>query len=120
MKLAAVVLLLVVLYAAALELVPWLWAAVLAVLNHNNMKYTGERNSDGRPHGQGTETKANGTTYSGEWKDDKRHGKGTLTFANGDTYTGEFKDDKINGQGTATSANGRKYTGAFKDGKPVP
>ena len=32
MKLAAVVLLLVVLYAAALELVPWLWAAVLAVV----------------------------------------------------------------------------------------
>ena len=31
MKLAAVVLLLVVLYAAALELVPWPWPAVLAV-----------------------------------------------------------------------------------------
>ena len=30
-KLAAVVLLLVVLYAAALELVPWPWPAVLAV-----------------------------------------------------------------------------------------
>ena len=31
MKLAAVVLLLVVLYAAALELIPWPWPAVLAV-----------------------------------------------------------------------------------------
>ena len=31
MKLAAVVLVLVVLYAAALELVPWPWPAVLAV-----------------------------------------------------------------------------------------
>ncbi len=31
MKLAAVVLLLVVLYAAALELIPWTWPAVLAV-----------------------------------------------------------------------------------------
>ena len=37
MKLAVVVLLLVVLYAAALKLVPWLWAAVLAVLNHNKL-----------------------------------------------------------------------------------
>jgi len=33
------------------------------------MEYTGERNSDGRPHGQGIETKANGITYSGQWKD---------------------------------------------------
>ena len=32
MKLAAVVLLLVVLYAAALELIPWTWPAVLAVV----------------------------------------------------------------------------------------
>jgi len=30
-----------------------------------------------RPHGQGTETKANRTTYSGEWKDGKRDGQGT-------------------------------------------
>ena len=35
------------------------------------MEYTGERNSDGRPHGQGTETDANGDTYTGEWKDGK-------------------------------------------------
>ena len=59
------------------------------------MKYTGERNSDGRPHGQGTETKANGTTYSGEWKDALRHGQGTLTSANGTKYTGQWKDGEL-------------------------
>ena len=41
------------------------------------MTYTGERDSKYERHGQGTETKANGTTYSGEWKDGKRDGQGT-------------------------------------------
>ena len=34
--------------------------------------YTGETNSKGEPHGQGTATYADGTTYTGEWKDGKR------------------------------------------------
>ena len=33
------------------------------------MEYYGERNSDGKPHGQGTATYANGTTYTGAFKD---------------------------------------------------
>ena len=61
------------------------------------MTYTGERNSDGRP-----------------------HGPGTYTNGYGDTYTGEFKDDKFNGQGTAKYADGSKRTGEWKDGKLVP
>ena len=36
------------------------------------MKYTGERNSDGHYHGQGTFSDADGTTYTGEWKDGER------------------------------------------------
>ena len=31
--------------------------------------YTGETNSKGEPHGQGTATYADGTTYTGEWQD---------------------------------------------------
>ena len=31
--------------------------------------YTGERNSAGEPHGQGTMTLADGSTYTGGWKD---------------------------------------------------
>ena len=56
------------------------------------MKYTGEKNSDGQRHGQGTLTYADGRRYRGKWKDGKRHGKGTETEADGDTYTGGFKD----------------------------
>ena len=48
------------------------------------------------------------------------NGQGTLTFANGTTYTGEFKDDMFNGQGTYTSANGYTFTGEWKDRELVP
>ena len=82
--------------------------------------YTGETNSKGEPHGQGTATYADGSTYTGEFKDGKRHGQGTDTWPNGYKYTGEWKDNKYNGQGTATYADGRTYSGEWKDGWPVP
>ena len=59
------------------------------------MEYTGERNSDGKRHGTGTYTYADGATYSGAWKDGKRHGQGTKTYADGAMYTGEWKDGEL-------------------------
>ncbi len=47
------------------------------------MEYTGDGNSDGRPHGQGTKTYADGDTHTGEWKDGKENGQGTYTYADG-------------------------------------
>ncbi len=39
--------------------------------------------------------------YVGEFKDGKKHGQGTFTYANGDKYVGEFKDGYTkHGQGT--------------------
>ena len=67
------------------------------IIGQVHLTYTGERNSDGKPHGHGT-----------------------MTFADGTTYTGEFKDDKFNGQGTYTFADGTTYVGNFEDGLPVP
>ncbi len=54
------------------------------------MTYTGQRNSDGRPHGHGTETDGF-SKYTGEFKDGERNGLGTYTWPDGPTYTGEFK-----------------------------
>ncbi len=138
MKLAAVVLLLVVVYALALGWSTGVWAAVAAsiaavlaalciwlvnyiITGRRPPAYTGERNSKGEPNGQGTTTYANGTEYSGEWKDGKYNGQGVHTFADGTVaYTGEWKDNKRYGQGTMTDANGTKRTGEFKNGELVP
>jgi hypothetical protein len=40
-----------------------------------------------------------GSTYTGEVKNDKRNGKGKLVFKNSNLYEGEFKDDMMNGYG---------------------
>lgn len=65
--------------------------------------------------GQGTHTFADGTSYTGEFKDGKRNGQGTLTWPDGNKYTGECKDDKFNGLGTFLFANGDKYSGEYQD-----
>jgi len=79
-------------------------------------KYVGEF-KDGKFHGQGIYTYANGRKYVGEHKDGKANGQGTFTWQNPwEQYVGEWKDEKPNGQGTRTKANGDKYVGEWKDG----
>jgi hypothetical protein len=53
-----------------------------------------------------TYTFADGSTYVGEFKDDKYNGRGTLSFANGNKYVGEFKDGDYNGLGTMYASDG--------------
>ena len=57
--------------------------------------------------------------YIGEYKDGKRHGQGTFTWADGTKYVGQYKDDKRHGQGTYTFVDGRIVKGIFKDGKII-
>ena len=65
--------------------------------------------------GQNVYTFPDGTTYVGEWKNDKRHGQGTLTSLDGLTYVGEWKNDKTNGQGTLTLPDGEIQSGTWSD-----
>lgn len=37
---------------------------------------------------------ARGDRYVGEWADGKMHGAGATTYANGNRYTGAFKEDR--------------------------
>ena len=67
-----------------------------------------------------THTYADGTTYTGEWKDGRRHGQGTYAYAYGTTYTGEWKDGERNDKGIEAHPDGTKYPGEFKDGLPAP
>ena len=79
--------------------------------------YVGEWKED-KSHGQGTETYGDGYKYVGEWKGGKKNGQGTFTYR-GNKYVGEFKDGKENGQGTLTFPDGDKIVGQFKDGDPI-
>lgn len=58
-----------------------------------------------------------GSSYSGEWRDNQFNGKGTLIWTNGDVYEGEFRDDRYSGQGTMTYADGRTYVGQWVPGR---
>ncbi len=61
-------------------------------------------------------------TYEGERNQEgKYHGQGVITYSNGEKWEGEFKDgEPFNGQGTQTWPDGQKYVGEFKDGKLHP
>ena len=75
---------------------------------------------DGKFHGKGTSTFADGSKYVAEFKNGKfLHGQGTLTFPDGSKYVGEWKNGKRHGHGTMTYPNGEKLVGEFKDGKYV-
>lgn len=72
---------------------------------------------DGRLHGQGVFTYADGDRYEGEFKDSKRHGPGVFTYADGDRYEGQWKDGDRHGRGVYTYADGDRVEGEFKDGE---
>ncbi len=65
---------------------------------------------DGKRHGQGTYTWADGKKYIGEWKDDKKHGKGMLTWPDGKEYVGEWHTIKI--------ITRKDHIQCFYDGQP--
>ena len=58
-----------------------------------------------------------GIKYVGEWKDGKWHGQGTLTYADGAKYVGGFKDRQPHGQGTFTFSDGTVQRGMWRNGE---
>ena len=57
--------------------------------------------------------------YVGQFKDGKFHGQGTYTGADGRRYVGEWKDDKFHGRGTFNYPDGRVEEGIWKYGRLV-
>ena len=81
--------------------------------------YVGEFQND-RRHGQGTYIYASGTKYVGEFKNKYPYGQGVYYFLaddeyESDVYVGELKDNKFHGQGAYSYANGDIHIGEFKD-----
>ena len=50
-----------------------------------------------------------GSTYKGEWRNDKRNGHGEFKWLNNSSYVGDFRDDLMHGEGTYTGEDGTNY-----------
>ena len=81
----------------------------------NGTQYFGEFNqSNNQKHGRGILKFNNGSTYYGQFKNDKAYGKGKLIFKDLEEYEGDWEDNKANGYGIYKS-NDVIYEGKWKD-----
>jgi hypothetical protein len=69
---------------------------------------------NGKLHGEGKLTWANGTVYQGGFADGLMSGRGKVRWANGQAYEGEFRDGMMDGRGRMTTPDGAVYEGEFK------
>jgi len=81
----------------------------------NGTSYDGEWDNN-KVNGEGTLTYANGDKYVGNFVSSKKSGNGIYTWSNGDSFSGNWLNDKMSGQGTYKFKNGDKYTGNFDAG----
>ena len=77
-------------------------------------EYEGNWNRDKRE-GVGKMQYANGSTFTGIWKNDKRY-KGELTEGNNQSYKGKFHNNMYHGPGELTLSNGTVLKGEFDHG----
>jgi hypothetical protein len=79
-------------------------------------KYVGEY-KNGKRHGYGKKSYANGATYDGYWANDFKNGHGKYISFTGKVYVGEFKNNLFHGKGRYVYPSGNCYTGEFSGGK---
>ena len=72
----------------------------------------------GKKHGKGVKTWANGDRYEGEFAEDRRNGFGVYTWGRGrwqgERYEGGYSNDQRHGFGTYRYASGDVYTGPWE------
>jgi hypothetical protein len=82
----------------------------------NGSTYTGTFRN-GVPDGQGYFRYPNRMQYEGEVRNGKREGVGEALYPNGDDYQGRWKDGQFDGSGRMQYALGGTYEGEWKLGK---
>jgi len=84
-------------------------------------EYSGDKDRYNRPHGHGTLKEDDGESqYTGDFQNGKKHGKGTLSLQDGSSYTGEFADDRPCGTCVYTDPSGEVSDVTFHvDGPPT-
>lgn len=79
--------------------------------------YDGEWNNEGRKHGVGHLTLADGTRYVGQFQNGFCHGHGVSRFPDGSVFEGEFENGKYSGFGVFTRSDGMRFEGKFYNGR---
>eukprot|EP00929_Paragymnodinium_shiwhaense_P069249 TRINITY_DN34936_c0_g1_i1.p1 TRINITY_DN34936_c0_g1~~TRINITY_DN34936_c0_g1_i1.p1 ORF type:complete len:362 (+),score=65.70 TRINITY_DN34936_c0_g1_i1:116-1201(+) len=85
--------------------------------NSSGSTYHGEWQED-KKHGRGIALWDDGTRYDGQYEQDHMQGTGSLRLPSGAVYEGDFSHDDFHGKGTITYADGGKYEGEWKCGRP--
>ena len=95
-----------------------IWKLINTSDTNNSAKsdvYTGERDTNGLPHGQGTLQNAKGICYIGKWTHGALSGIGIIECKKG-KYEGVITDFKENGDGVFYYSDGTKYEGTWING----
>ena len=83
-----------------------------------SLAWSGPCREDGKAHGQGTATSADGTaTYTGSAEGGKPHGFGTVTTTGGGYYQGDYRNGLQHGNGIFRGPDGKLYRATFADGE---
>ncbi len=88
------------------------------LVSKDGTKYVGDI-KDNKKNGYGTQTSPDGSTITGEWKDNILvKGTGTISMGDSGSYVGELNvnGNSWTGQGTLTAPNGIIIKGEFTDG----
>ena len=76
--------------------------------------YEGDRDAQGRPHGEGLMQYVDGSRYRGQWYAGAKQGDGVVHYETGGCYVGGFHANQLEGNGTFWHADGRIYQGGYR------
>ena len=88
----------------------WVWRS-----SEGNSVYDGGVR-EGKAHGYGTFTTADGDRYEGKWRNDEPHGHGIHVYSDGSRYEGEWRNGQPNRFGTFIWPDGERHEGEWRDG----
>lgn len=83
----------------------------------NGGRYEGEY-QDGTFHGRGVFRWPDGGRYEGEYRNGRRHGRGIFRWPDGGSYDGDWQENRRHGRGVRVFANGNRYDGEWRDNRP--
>ncbi|XP_029466007.1 MORN repeat-containing protein 4 isoform X2 [Rhinatrema bivittatum] len=89
----------------------------IMTLIKGSFTYSSGEEYDGRRHGVGQLSFADGSIYVGQFENGLFSGCGVLTFPDGSRYEGEFVQGKFQGAGVFTRYDNMKFEGEFKSGR---